>query len=618
MLFAILVWFPPVHGTSIWNVVWLGFTLSGTWFFYTYVVAPYLALMPEISSNPEERVSLTVTMAYFEAGAILIASLAVPPVIEMLRGGLQVGPVFLADGFKVTAIALALIGGIGFFVSISKVKETNLDTEKHSKLNLRQSIIECFRNPAFPPYLLAVSSAKIAIGLVMISMPFLATAVLHKGEGFTAALLAPMFLSTLVGFVLAEKFVNRTGLKYAFRSSTLLASLVVLGFLALLFVGGGTRSLTKIESLDSGDQVFVFVSKGQSVPAVDTTKAADPGTPFWTQEDAAFVRLTPLQWRGFFFSADLDDFRSQALSWDNAAVTRCLRPDKESSRPSGAGKDWLVTQEVQELAVHLTRECGEQFLFREPKRRFEEAVYLQQVSLPEIRQDSLTIPVHLGSIPEPPETFNLQGWTTLWSTPEQRSAMTGPAAAKLGPAHPFLFEGRILFSDGTMVFDHFTLKEGDIRALKTDPAGDVALAQLESIFPEPARLNHFLGRFDFRMEYQLSARIYLVLFLCFLLGFPAAVLMSMYRPIVCDIIDLDEKRVGTRREAIYFGVEGLLTKGADGVAAVVAPAVMLLGHLLFAPPIGYVLPFGAAAVFMILAFWIFGKYPLGEKPRQEP
>lgn len=612
MLFAILVWFPPVHGTSIWNVVWLAITLSGTWFFYTYVVAPYLALMPEITTDPEERVSLTVSMAYFEAGATLIAALAVPPVIEALRGGLQLGPLFISDGFKFTAILLAVIGGIGFFISVSRVKEKVLPENKQSKLNLKESIVECFRNPSFPPYLLAVSSAKIGIGLVMISMPFLATAVLHKGEGFTAALMAPMFLSILVGFVVAEKFVNRTGLKYAFRLSTLAATFVVFGFLLVFFAGGDKKVLSSVTPTPAGDYVFAFTSGGDQADSPREI-LGNPEEPHWNQGNTDFVLVTPLEWRGIFYKADLSQFGARIDGMSDAELAACLRSDSAGSRPEGDVRQWLHEQDATTLSRHLTKGCGEANLLVEPKYRFDERIYLKQVGLPEVSAGMLSLNVEIGTVPEPPETFNLQGWSRLFSTPESRAAMTGPAVVSYGPPHPFRFEGEIVYGDGSLVFDGFHRVAGEASSLSADPDGEAAYAQLEKIFPDDARLNNLLSRFDFRLEYSLSTRIFLVLFLCFILGFPASVLMSMYRPIVCEIIDMDEQRVGTRREAIYFGVEGLLTKLADGVSAIVAPVVMVIGHFFMAPPFGYVLPFGAAGLFMLLAFWIFGKYPLGQR-----
>ena len=285
MLFAILVWFPPVRGNSTINVLWLAVTLSATWFFFTYVVAPYLALMPELTSNAEERVGLTVLMSYFEAAAMVIAALIVPVIIEALRGGVQVGPVFIADGFKVTATVLAIIGGAGFFISVGWIKEKKLAEDKRTTFSLKQSVVECFKNPSFPPYLIAAASAKIAMGVLIICMPFIATAVLHKGEGFTAVLMAPIFLSTIIGFVVAQQLVNRMGLKTAFLLATGAATALVTLFFLAHFVGGSSHELKSVAKKDNGDLAFVF---GDATDLIE-------------------VEMTARQWRGLFFEPEGDD-----------------------------------------------------------------------------------------------------------------------------------------------------------------------------------------------------------------------------------------------------------------------------------------------------------------------
>jgi len=529
VLFAVLLWFPPVHGTSHWNVAWLAVTLSCTWFFYTYVVAPYLALMPEITSDPGERVSLTVTMSYWEAGAIVLSAVAIPPVIEALKGGVQLGPLFLEDGYKVTAVVLAIIGAVGFLVSISRIRERPPERDKLSTFGLRQSVVECFRNPAFPPYLLAVAAAKIGMGIVMISIPFVATAVLHKGEGFVATLFIPLFLSTIIGFVVGEAFVRRVGLKGAFRSATGMATGITLAFFAVTFIGGDELSLIEARE-DAKEMVLVF----------------DGG------DGPEEVRLPT--------------------------------------------KDWEA-------------------LFPVDNQRFDEGLFAalpEPVGVEDLTGDTVRFPLDLGAYEEPEMTANVGGWSRLLSTPEERAATTEAGGFVLGPAHRMELTARLVLSDGSVTFTDFELS-GEV----PDLGSGAAAARLAAIQSDQTEIEKLMARFDLRIELAWSTRIWVIIFLFFLLGFPAAILMSMYRPIVCEIVDLDEQRCGSRREAIYFGVEGLLTKGADGVAAVVAPAVMLLGHWLAPPPLGYMVTFSAAGVFMLLGWWVFRYYPLGQRPSDD-
>ncbi len=610
VIFAILLWFPPVRGTSHWNVLWLGVTLSGTWFFYTYVVAPYLALMPELTTHPRERVSLTVTMAYWEAGAIVLSAIAIPPLIEAFKGGLQLGPIFLEDGYKVTAIILAIVGAVGFLISVSRIKERPPAKEELTTFNLRESVIECFRNPAFPPYLLAVAAAKIGMGVVMISIPFVATAVLHKGEGFVATLFIPLFFSTIIGFVLGEKYVNRVGLKRAFRTATGMATLITAGFFAVTFVGGSELPLQSArDDLPNGDLLLIFAE----AETAGVELRLDTAPRHWSDGERVHVRIPRLEWESLFRSPDLEQFRAAATAMDPAAAEALLRPDRADDRDLGDGdaKAWVLEQDLATLYAHLLPAAAPH-LFSGPKRRYDDGLYAQlPEALPvgDASGATVRLPFDVGRLDAPDRAANILGWSRILSTPEERDAAPDAIGFDEGAPHALALQGQLVFSDGSLSFSGFEV-DGDEPPLDSV----AATARWTEIRQDAAELARLLARFDLRIELAWSARIWVILFLFLLLGFPAAILMSMYRPIVCEIVDLDEQRCGTRREAIYFGVEGLLTKGADGVAAVVAPAVMILGHWLAPPPLGYMLTFGAAGIFMLLGWWIFKFYPLGTAP----
>ncbi len=610
MLLAVLIWFPPVRGTSVYNVLWLALTLGGTWFFYTYVVAPYLALMPELTPHPEERVSLTVTMSYFEAAAAVIAALVVPPVLEALKGGVQLGPVFLSDGFKVTALVLAVLGGVGFFVSVSKIREKPLAEEKRMDFSLGRAVMECFRNPAFLPYLLAASSAKIAVGIVMICMPFLATAVLHKGEGFTAVLQAPLFLSTIVGFAVAQLVVNRFGLKRAFLAATVAATLLVAGFFGVNFLGSRPLELAAFGRTSGGELLLSFARN--PTPGFQPPSPADvPSDRPLETDDAVTVRLDPFQWAALFADPDVEAFRTSLEELTDEEAAALLRPETEAlSRPEARGREkaWMLEQDSPALMLHLAPRAAP-YLFPNGKRRFDDGLYIAGPRLAQVPRpgQDIRLDLEVGPLSEPEETVNLDGWKLVVSTPEERAGLSSGQSFRLGPPATLPLAGRLVWSDGSVAFERFRpLPEAEASLSSLPP-------EVRSTLADEGKLNALLARFDLRVELLWSTRIWLVLGLCFLLGFPAAILMSMYRPIVCEIVDLDEQRVGFRREAMYFGVEGLLTKMADGISAVVAPGLMLVGHLIAPLPFGYVFPFVAATVFMVLAWISFARYPLGKR-----
>lgn len=100
---------------------------------------------------------------------------------------------------------------------------------------------------------------------------------------------------------------------------------------------------------------------------------------------------------------------------------------------------------------------------------------------------------------------------------------------------------------------------------------------------------------------------YVVYGLC---TFPVATLFMLPRPIMADIIDLDARRTGYRREGIYNGAEGLLTKFAEGLGPFLA--AWLLDHLgkTSADPTGVMLTAPIAGAICLIGWLLFLRYPI--------
>ncbi|HOO56677.1 MAG TPA: MFS transporter [bacterium] len=101
------------------------------------------------------------------------------------------------------------------------------------------------------------------------------------------------------------------------------------------------------------------------------------------------------------------------------------------------------------------------------------------------------------------------------------------------------------------------------------------------------------------------------LVLLFIFGMPFAALLVLYNAVLGDIIDLDEKQTGYRREAMYYGMEGLFTKTARGLGAFM---VMLLFQLFGTPSpanhMALVISGPVCGIFAFLGFVLFLRYPI--------
>lgn len=107
----------------------------------------------------------------------------------------------------------------------------------------------------------------------------------------------------------------------------------------------------------------------------------------------------------------------------------------------------------------------------------------------------------------------------------------------------------------------------------------------------------------------------LTLAIVLLLGIPAAPLLILPDATISDITDYDEMVTGTRREAMHFASQGLLTRFAGGIS------VQLMGIILgvfgatynaaeaFNGTLGLLLIGPAASIFLVIGVFIFRKYP---------
>jgi GPH family glycoside/pentoside/hexuronide:cation symporter len=101
-----------------------------------------------------------------------------------------------------------------------------------------------------------------------------------------------------------------------------------------------------------------------------------------------------------------------------------------------------------------------------------------------------------------------------------------------------------------------------------------------------------------------------VLFAC--ATFPVATLFVLVRPMLADVIDRDAERTGFRREGIYNGAEGMLTKLAEGIGPLVASLLFAWFGSSRGHPLGVVLVGPVAAVICLSGWWLLRRYPIDD------
>jgi GPH family glycoside/pentoside/hexuronide:cation symporter len=90
-------------------------------------------------------------------------------------------------------------------------------------------------------------------------------------------------------------------------------------------------------------------------------------------------------------------------------------------------------------------------------------------------------------------------------------------------------------------------------------------------------------------------------------SFAVAALFSIPNAILAEIVDVDERRTGIRREAIFFGAQGLFVKAAWGGSSLIVMAAQGAFH--DNPALAVRVSLAAVAVVAALAFAVFLRFP---------
>ena len=91
--------------------------------------------------------------------------------------------------------------------------------------------------------------------------------------------------------------------------------------------------------------------------------------------------------------------------------------------------------------------------------------------------------------------------------------------------------------------------------------------------------------------------------------FPIASVFVLPRALFADIVDKDEELTGYRREAMYNGMEGLITKFAAGLSGILATGLLAVGDT-FDNPWGILLAGPVAGVLLLGGYIAFRRYPI--------
>lgn len=204
----VLVFFPPIPGTSWINGIYLSLVFGLYFFAFTLYVGPYLALIPELGHAEKERLGMTTAQGYFSLVGNAIAMIGGPLLIGLyLASRGQVG------AYRLMAITLAVPGFLLTYLAIFAVNEKRYSSAKPSTLPLKESFLQTVKDKAFIIYLLANIALWFLFNIIRASAIPIAITLVKADEAFASTMFTLFFAAAAICFPFVNLMARRIGLK---------------------------------------------------------------------------------------------------------------------------------------------------------------------------------------------------------------------------------------------------------------------------------------------------------------------------------------------------------------------------------------------------------------------
>ncbi len=213
-----LIFHPPVGHEHWLNAAWAAVFVPLYLILYGVVITPYLALLPEVTTDLKERVDLTTFQSLFMLVASILFSL--------------VGVFLKLWGWQV------VIGGAAVLIVLFFLPATLFIREKpaaapsgHVPLGFFQSVWLALRNRPFRRVIAATALYWFALNGMIALVPFWVVGYLGRGEDDVTKMMGMFLVVNLVFFVVFNALSARTG-KYVLMLATFVGTAVVMSLMA--------------------------------------------------------------------------------------------------------------------------------------------------------------------------------------------------------------------------------------------------------------------------------------------------------------------------------------------------------------------------------------------------
>lgn len=204
LVLPLLAYWPPSDAGSAMNALWLTGVLSCYYVFATMYTGPHGALVPEIAHSDEERARLTRLLA--------LCAFPMAGLLMMWPRGIDWGrEVGMAptESMRTIVIVLALVAFVLCSIPMFAIDERRFtERAEPEQLALGESLASLLANRPFRIFLGAHVLFATAASLIFPVLPYLATVLLGRSEGFAFDLSASLGLMIGLGYAITPRLLG--------------------------------------------------------------------------------------------------------------------------------------------------------------------------------------------------------------------------------------------------------------------------------------------------------------------------------------------------------------------------------------------------------------------------
>lgn len=207
LLSFLFIWYPPIASKSIWNFIYLATLISSFWLFFTVYVNPYMALIPQLAKDDDERVDLSIWMSVGNIIGIAAVGVGIPILISRF-------------GYKIMGLIVAGLGLITLYTPTLGISEEERwkkgESGEARGLIFKDALKKTLKNKPFLIFLVAEFAYFSVWNTLLMISPYIVTVLMQQPESMVSAIMGVALLSTLISLPIVRKLSEKWGKKKLF------------------------------------------------------------------------------------------------------------------------------------------------------------------------------------------------------------------------------------------------------------------------------------------------------------------------------------------------------------------------------------------------------------------